>query len=218
MKIVWETSLEANRQYLARYVSQSRERNAAAGISRGDELTELNLRIRPLREQWEARGPGLLTALTRHLPWLTQPEDVRLTLVQPIHGGGGLIISETALQFEAVLANPLPHVPEVLRLGWLLAQMAANASVEALVAIARVEPTASRELVAEALIPPMLLAGEHVELSSYNRDTLREALAAWRLKVPTAAERADRLYDWWNAIGPRELDAAHWWQAVLELR
>src|SRR5262249_29629876 len=85
---------------------------------------ELVLRGRPLEVQWEARGPGLLKQLAE----LTAPEllveQAEVVLVQPAYGGGGeAYLSYNAVHVEALLANPVSELPEVLRLGWLLAQL-----------------------------------------------------------------------------------------------
>src|SRR5690606_23019649 len=87
-------------------------------------LEELELRSAPLREQWEARGGGLLATLARLTTAGLVPEMADVILVHPVLGGGGAAHWQyNSVQFEAVLANPLAELPEVLRLGWLLAQL-----------------------------------------------------------------------------------------------
>ena len=79
---------------------------------------ELALRELPLREQWEARGPGILT----HVAQLTEsglyPEEAEVLLVHPALGGGGAAhLPYNSVRIEAVLANPHADLPEVVRLG-----------------------------------------------------------------------------------------------------
>src|SRR5262245_6388289 len=85
---------------------------------------ELALRERPLREQWEARGPGMLREIAR----LTEEELIvpscEVILVHPSLGGGGEAhLAYNSVRLEAVLANPVAELPEVVRLAWLIAQL-----------------------------------------------------------------------------------------------
>ena len=51
-------------------------------------------------------------------------ERADVILVHPVLGGGGWAYPPyNAVCFEAVLANPIAELPEVVRLGWLLAQL-----------------------------------------------------------------------------------------------
>ena len=176
---------------------------------------ELQLRTRPLREQWEARGPGLLRALSRRMSWLTLPRAVTVALVHPVRGGGGLIVSDTTICFEAVLANPLPQLPEVVRLGWFVAQLAAR-QVLSKVGVSGPERDYIESLLAAALIPPVLSAGEHVELSSVDTVMIQTALRAWHLTSQRhAAPSAKQLDQWWRQDGSIDTqDAGTWWRAV----
>ena len=85
---------------------------------------ELPLRREPLRGQWEARGPGLLFGVRRltSVDWLVP--SATIILLPPVLGGAGQAHPPyNVVTFEAVLANPIAQLPEVLRLGWLLAQL-----------------------------------------------------------------------------------------------
>lgn len=154
---------------------------------------ELQLRERPLAEQWEARGPGLLAQLAR----LTEPQAIvdRATVlpVYPVWGGGGRALpAYNTVMIEAVLANPLAQLPEVVRLAWLLAMLSLD--------LARYrEPLADPDrTVPLALVPPVLEAAGEVELSRCDRDTLELALRSWRLAGPEPLETAATLLAWWQ--------------------
>jgi hypothetical protein len=154
-------------------------------------LDELELRSRPLREQWEARGPGLLTTLAR----LTEPDVVvdaaDVILVQPALGGGGSAHPlYNAVVIEAVLANPLAPLPEIVRLGWLWGCL--NLDLPKFH-----EHTAHSPLGPVgplAVIPPLLAAAEEVELVRFDPPLLETALAAWRAPAADPA----RLWAWWE--------------------
>ncbi len=95
---------------------------------------QLAARTRPLRELWQARGPGFLRQLLRQLP----PRDSRtppslggespdwpVLAVHPLSGGHGLLLpDQRTLLLEAMLTDADDRLPEILRLAWLVAQRA----------------------------------------------------------------------------------------------
>ena len=119
---------------------------------------EMGLRQRPLRELWEAHGPGLLTQMSR-LEQLRLPERAKVVTVLPIQGGGGEAIAEhRAVVIESVLANPIAEIPEILRLAWLLSQLSPGTD-------------------ASLLIPSCLAAAR--ELGIVHQDVEQKARDAW---------------------------------------
>lgn len=139
---------------------------------------ELRLRERPLREQWEARGPGFLRRLAALLGLDGALEQADVVLVHPCLGGGGEAHPEFGLvRLEAVLANAWSPLPETLRLGWLLAQLAIAADRTA----DDFDAERRRNLLAWALLPVALEAGEFVEWTQSDQRTLEAAVTAWRL-------------------------------------
>ena len=95
---------------------------------------QLAARTRPLRELWQARGPGFLRQLLRQLP----PRDSRtppslggespvwpVLAVLPLSGGHGLLLpDQQTLLLEAMLTDADDRLPEILRLAWLVVQRA----------------------------------------------------------------------------------------------
>jgi hypothetical protein len=95
---------------------------------------QLAARTRPLRELWQARGPGFLRQLLRQLP----PPDSRtppslggespvwpVLAVHPLSGGHGLLLpDQQTLLLEAMLTDADDRLPEILRLAWLVVQRA----------------------------------------------------------------------------------------------
>ncbi len=154
-------------------------------------LEELELRHGPIASQWEARGPGLLAAIGR----LTEPalvvESADAILVHPVLGGNGRAYPAcNAICFEAVLANPIAELPEVVRLGWLLAQLNLD-----LPRTTGDRPSRRMDkLGALAMIPPTLAAAEEVELARVDANLMTRTIAAWR------AGPADgrTLATWWE--------------------
>lgn len=156
-----------------------------------DVADEIELRGGPLRDQWEARGPGLLHTLRQ----LTEPEVVvdsaDVLLVQPLVGGAGAAYSPyNTLKFEAMLANSVAALPEVVRLGWLWAQLNLD--------LPQYQDHVGRDRLAVigplALIPPTLAAAQEVELARCDAETLSLALDTWQTE-PVAPEL---LLEWWS--------------------
>jgi hypothetical protein len=139
-------------------------------------LDELELRSGPLREQWEARGPGLLAMLRRS----TDPDAIAsgadVLLVQPLVGGAGAAYPlYNTVALEAVLANPVASLPEIVRLAWLWAQLQFD--------LPKYADHIGRDRLAQigplALVPPALAAAQEVELAPFNAATVAFALETW---------------------------------------
>ncbi len=155
-------------------------------------VEELAVRGRPLREQWEARGPGLLKAMARLVgddAFLAPAAEI--VLVAPLVGGHGQAhLPNNRVTFEAVLANPHAELPEVLRLGWLLGQL--NFDLPRFcdsIPGSRLEHVASL-----AALPLVLAAAEGVELVSSASDMLVQTLECWHQPVETG----ECLQGWWQ--------------------
>lgn len=158
-------------------------------------VEELALRERPLREQWEARGPGLLWNIANLTEEQIVPEQADVLLVRPAFGGaGGAHLANNSVRIEAVLANPHADLPEVVRLAWLLAQLELDL------------PRFSEEVLADrlphvarlAMVPAVLKAAEAVELVRYSPELVGRAIAAWGLAFPPNLDPVATATDWWE--------------------
>ena len=160
-------------------------------------VPELALRLRPIREHWEARGPGLLHRVKLGLPWLSF-QKATVQLAEPVHGGGGCVLADGEIQFEAVLANPFPQLPEVARLAWLY-----------------VCASAKDNKAPAAFIPIVLEAAEYVELLQADLETTEFALKHWlgEPKLPSASA----LNAWWQAQRDSVSSITQWQTAVKQL-
>ena len=153
---------------------------------------ELPLRREPLRLQWEARGPGLLVGVRglTSVDWLVPAATV--LLVPPVLGGAGQAHPiYNVVTFEAMLANPIAQLPEVLRLGWLLAQLNPALADPAPESVWNARSHAAPW----ALLPVVLAAAEEVELARADRAHVQLAAAEW-LKDQAAA---DPVWRWWES-------------------
>ncbi len=164
-------------------------------------VEELSVRGRPLREQWEARGPGLLKVITKLTDDHFLAPSAEVVLVSPVVGGHGRAhLPSNRVTFEAVLTHPHSDLPETLRLGWLLSQV--NLEVPAL------GESVSRErlptLASLATLPLILAAAERVELATLDEPSLARAQAAWYLPAGLPANTPSILLDWWQAYESRD--------------
>lgn len=160
-----------------------------------DLAEQLPLRAKPLRQQWEARGPGLLQNVIRLTDQRLIVPSADVVLVHPVLGGGGAAhLLYNSVRIEAVLANPIERLPEVVRLGWLLAQL--NVDL----------PMFSEEILADrvpriaglALLPVILTAAETVELARFDPPTLQLALTHWLDYEAQDDELSQTILDWWD--------------------
>jgi len=158
---------------------------------------ELDVRMGPLRQQWEARGPGMLVILGRWLEADLFVETAKVLVVPPVTGGFGRAhLPYNMVRIEAVLANPHDDLPEVVRLGWLVCQLNLD--------LPRFQGRLTRQrletLGALSLLPAILAAGSEVELTTADVEACRQAMSVWRLisiDESKHAEIAQALHDWW---------------------
>ncbi len=171
------------------------ELQAAVRIALPQLAEELVLRERPLREQWEARGPGLLFQVATLTHEKLLPPQAEVLLVQPFFGGAGTAhLPFNSVRIEAVLTNSHAELPEVVRLAWLIAQLqldlplvSENIHADRLPHVARL-----------AMLPAALRAAEGVELVRYSPALVEQAIRAWHLAVPPGMDIVGILSDWWE--------------------
>ncbi|HEX4128436.1 MAG TPA: hypothetical protein VHZ24_00225 [Pirellulales bacterium] len=175
-----------------RFVAALIEAKATYATSRPNILDELELRSGPLRELWEARGPGLLHGIGRR----TEPglivDRADVLLVEPVTGGGGTAhLAYNTVNFEAVLANPYADLPEIARLAWFLAQLSGDLPRYS----EQLDPGRCRQVSALAMLPPTLAAAADVELLHDSPAMLSRAIERWQPGDATLAQTVTR---WWQ--------------------
>ncbi|QDT04532.1 hypothetical protein K227x_29240 [Rubripirellula lacrimiformis] len=169
----------------------------AAFSGRYPKLNEqLVLRGRPLRERWDTYGEGLLRGVERQI-WNNSPPDdwwpTRTSgwLVQPLVGGDGHHDgSNEKFWIEAMLTDADPAVPEVLRVAWLVTQIAIEKHTRQ-----RSSDTALLAAWQYASIPLVLAAAADVELVRGPELPIGRAMELWKFGDAAAA---DKLTRWWK--------------------
>jgi len=157
---------------------------------------ELAVRCGPLREQWEARGPGMLREIARLTEAEVIPQAAEIILVAPYAGGCGLAHArQNRVTLEGVLFHPLPSLPEPVRLAWLLAQLNSD--------LPRYGDLLSADrasvVLAAAMAAPTLAAAQEVELATCDEMTLATAFDAWGIAADLPGDAPERVWNWWNA-------------------
>jgi hypothetical protein len=167
-------------------------------------VDELSFRGRPLLEQWEARGSGLLLHVARSTEENVIAAGAEVALVYPLVGGHGIAHpSLNAVTFEAVLTNPCNDLPEVLRLAWLLSQLNLDLPM-----YADHVSAPHRDAVGQwAMVPPVLAAAETVDRTPFSVEVIGTALVAWRLVDTDEAE---------DVIAAKALTLMNWWKTYQQ--
>ena len=170
------------------------------------DMTEhLAMRGGPLRQHWEARGPGMLAEVDR-LTNSTALKTATIYLVMPVRGGGGEAhLHHRTVHLEAVLTNSQEDLPEITRLAWLLSQLSMPAS--------SLQQDIDLHLAGLAMLIPTLLAAEHVELTRFNESVLQSAVYHWLDYPCDPKDMTVELLQWWktyqggSTTWPRALQA-----------
>jgi hypothetical protein len=177
---------------LAELIQQS-ERALTATYPKIEE--ELPLRLGPMQELWNTYGPGLMVQVGKYSDPALVVKEATIIPVYPMVGGhGGVLLQSNRCWIEAVLTNSTPTLPEVLRLAWLLSQLEADLPIHGeLVNSGRLPWISSL-----AMLPPVLLAAQELELGQFSEDQLLLAIEKWWIPNPTEHSLVDTLLSWWD--------------------
>lgn len=159
--------------------------------------SEIPLRSGPMRQLWEACGPGLLRLMDLQMGQGAIVEEASVVLVQPILGGFGYAhLTGNRIHLEAVLTNGDPQLPESLRIAWLLAQLDLDRPDYS----EQINAHRLRSVAGMATLPAILVAGEELELCRFSPQLLTKAIELWF--CPTlgldAATASSVISVWWE--------------------
>jgi hypothetical protein len=158
--------------------------------------------IEELRPRWDRRGVAVLTGVANGTEPAVLVEEATVAVVHPALGGGGTAcLPYRTACLEAVPADPVAELPEVVRLAWLLGQL--NLGVPRYADGVRHHPPAT--VAALAMVPVVLAAAEMPELARCDGPTIGLAVQAW---LRPAAEDAET----WAAV------LTEWWEVYRTLR
>jgi hypothetical protein len=163
---------------------------------------QLSLRARPIREQWDGYGAGLLRRIAKKTHESFIPKTVTCVLLSPYRGGDGNCDPTTAtLWMEAVLTNPVATVPEVLRLVWLITRIGIGARVLPIEGggAAGENPMRAATVLALASLPVVLDAACYLEMTQSPTVTaalIDSAIQAWF--GPMESTVVETVEKWWS--------------------
>lgn len=165
---------------------------------------QLVLRGGPLRDAWLGFGPGLLRLIGKQTHESFIPKSTTAILLSPYAGGGGSCSpASQTLWIEAVLTNPFPELPEILRLAWLVSRIGLARGLSSESAIAcedRTSPSNRGVDIGElALVPIVLQAGAELDLLPIPADdpkTIERAAGVWCGRMDPLV--LEILSDWWR--------------------
>ena len=188
-----ELQLEPNAQGVTRLIADCRSAYAAHLPKLADQL---KLRAGPLKERWDAYGPGLLRAIAARIWDGSPPEDwwpprIETLLMQPARGGaGGFDPDSQRVWIEAMLTDANPAVPEVLRVAWLISRVAIELHTR------EKSGEHSRRLPWPfASVPIVLAAAADLDLVAASPMPVRVAMGLWDLGDHRHADVVER---WWS--------------------
>jgi hypothetical protein len=152
-------------------------------------------RLETLRRRWHDQGVALLSGVMNWTEPSVLVEEATVVLVYPAQGGGGSAhLPYNLARIEAVLADPVTELSEVLRLAWLVSVLNLD--------LPRYGEHISRRrlpLVAGlAMIPIALSAAESIPLAACDEPTLRLAVQSWLPAMEQTDQRIATLSQWWE--------------------
>lgn len=186
--------------------SPTRQAQLAAGLNRcrGEfegafprfEL-EIPLRTGPLRQLWEATGPGLMRMVSRNTVAHLLVASAQIIVVQPVLGGLGYAhLTTNRVHIEGVLTNVSPELPETLRLAWLLAQLDFERPVQS----GNIDTHRLHSIAGLAMLPIVLAAGEALDVCHSSVPSIQRAIELWRADTLglEPVQVASVLSNWWE--------------------
>ncbi|MBN1590209.1 MAG: hypothetical protein JW888_11900 [Pirellulales bacterium] len=171
-------------------------------------VEQLADRAERLEQHWQQVGAAMLDLIARPIdPRLIVPK-ADVILVPAVCGGDGVAhLPYNTVRIESVETDPVPQLPEVLRLAWLLAQLNVD--------LPMFSETIHRDhlpLVASlAMLPASLASGRELRLCDNDPATVRLAVDRWHLTGPPGVDLADVVTSWWNS----HLDLQPAWNVSL---
>ncbi len=158
------------------------------------ELTkELSARAQPLGESWASLGSAIIEGIARRTdPGLIVSDAEVIAVPATIEGGGTAHLLYNSLSIEILEGES--ELPEVLRLGWLLSQL----NVDVPIFSEHIAGSLHGVIASLSMLPPLLCAGEDLELTHYDVGSVREAIRAWHIETPLGVDAAETVVQWWQ--------------------
>lgn len=178
---------------LARCLTQleTSAQHVMAGLA--DRLTSSS---ESLRQQWDLYGANLLKRAGLRTDERAIVGEATVDLVYPALGGAGVAhLAYNTARIEVLQCDPVSHLPEVVRLAWLLAQLNVDLPLFG--------ETISRKrqgwIGRLAWLPIVLEAAEELGLTGDSKSLWKKAIVSWRISDRSPAPISDTLSSWWQS-------------------
>jgi hypothetical protein len=156
---------------------------------------ELASSIEPLRSQWNYEGLGLLGRIVNRTEPGILVDTATVVIVYPALGGGGAAhLPYNLVHVEAVRADLVAELPEVVRLAWLLSMLNLDLPRYS----EGIPPRQLATVAGLAMIPITLAAAAEVQLARCDEETIGLAVRAWAGSLDSAQTRTATLLEWWD--------------------
>ena len=193
---------------VARLAGRVADVEAAVRRTTLDLVDQLATRAEPFAARWQEIGPALLHGIARRTDPQFMVPKADIVLLPVVHGGyGAADLPYNMVRIEAVESDPVPQLPEPVRLAWLIAQLNID--------LPMFSETIFRDrlpLVASvAILPATLEAAAELQLTDNDPSTVRSALEAWHITGPANVDLSDVASRWWES----HLDMQPAWNVSL---
>lgn len=149
----------------------------------------------PLRREWDLWGSAILDRVARSTDERVLVSSADAVLVSPVFGGGGTAnLDYNSACIESVPEGRAKELPEAVRLAWLIAQL----NVDLPMFSEEIHRDRLPLVAAAAMLPPVLVAAEELELAKFDRAAISAALAQSRLGLPQTTDPVDSIMSWWE--------------------
>lgn len=148
-----------------------------------------------LQPDWARRGAGLLTGIANESEPAVLVEGADIVLVFPYRQGLGVsYLPYNLVGIEMTSDDPVPQLPEVIRLAWLLSMLNLDLPRYA----EQVKSNALWTVGALALIPIALKAAQTLELAVCDEQNIRQAVENWLPFEENLPTKAETVLQWWD--------------------
>ena len=161
-----------------------------------------------MQEQWTLHGGNLLTAIGRLTDERLIVPSAEVVVVFPATGGAGAAhLLYNSVTIEAVSADPVDGLPEVVRMAWLLSQL----NVDLPMFSENIHRDRRPLVAALSMLAATLAAAEQIELIRDGPQIVETAVERWHVEGPAGVALAEVTRRWWQTY----LDARPPWNVAL---
>jgi hypothetical protein len=193
IKTIGRTEMPARLEHFRRALADVR--NAGLSGLPLDEETSAKHQER-IKLAWAYQGDGLLHAVAAQTEPEILVEEATVVMVYPAEGGGGAAyLPYNLVHIEAVADDPVPELPEIMRLAWLLSVLNLDLPRYS----DEMTPKCLPLVAALAMLPATVAAAAAIGLAPHDEAILRQAMQSWLATPEKTDAWSGFLFQWWEA-------------------